>query len=81
MGLPFEEMAADFCKLLKRDRAWIEQVTHRTFVDVAEKGTEAAAVTAVEVGSAPMDPNRPFLYAIVDDETGMILFLGIFARP
>lgn len=90
MNRPFE-VTADFRAIYKLDPIFINRVIHKTFIDVAEKGTEAAAVTAVEmkVGSAPMEPerpfqfnaDRPFLYAIVDDETGLILFLGTFMGP
>jgi serpin B len=87
MKRPFE-INADFQAIYKLDPVFINRVIHKTFIDVAEKGTEAAAVTAVEmkVGSAPMEPerpfqfnaDRPFIYAIVDDETGLIIFLGTF---
>ncbi len=90
MTLPFEQHA-DFKAIFKSDTIWISRVLHKTFVDVAEKGTEAAAVTAIEmkVGSAPMEPEktfsfnavRPFLYSIIDDETGVILFLGCYDGP
>lgn len=90
MNRPFE-VTADFKAIYKLDPIFINRVIHKTFIDVAEKGTEAAAVTAVEVkvASAPMEPerpfqfnaDRPFLYAIVDDETGLILFLGTFMGP
>jgi len=77
------------------DRLYIDQVLHKGFIEVNEKGTEAAAVTAVMmVGSAlaPAPPtmipfiptvaaDRPFLYLIRDRETGSILFLGRMMEP
>lgn len=88
MTLPFESRA-DFGKILKGDPVWISRVIHKAFLDVGEKGTEAAAATAVEVKVASamaeseklfvFRADRPFIYSIVDDETGLILFLGIFA--
>ena len=67
-------------------------VQHEAFIDVDEKGTEAAAVTAVggfqKVSRSLDEPepiifraDRPFLYAIVDDLTGAILFLGEVTDP
>jgi serpin B len=61
----------------------ISRVIHKTYVEVNEKGTEAAAVTAVEmltsVGpSTPMNftVDRPFLFVIRERSTGIILFMG-----
>jgi serpin B len=66
----------------------IQSVLHKTFVDVNEKGTEAAAVTAIRMGitSAPPPPfvfvaDRPFFCAIVDDVTNTMLFTGWIADP
>lgn len=69
-------------------QAVISQVLHKTYIDVGEEGTEAAAVTEIGmvVGAAPgvhvekktfyMEVNRPFFYAIRDNRTGTILFMG-----
>jgi serpin B len=63
----------------------ISEVKHKTYVDVNEEGTEAAAVTSVGVSvtsvQIPDDPfmmevNKPFFFGIVDDVTGEILFTG-----
>jgi serine protease inhibitor len=66
-------------------------VLQKDFVEVNEKGTEAAAVTHVMVGAAmhqapPPPPfemivDRPFLFAICDDFTGTVVFLGAVADP
>jgi serpin B len=62
----------------------ISRVIHQTFVEVDEKGTEAAAATAVEVFSG-ISPdfigNKPFFFVIRDDRTGTILFMGKVADP
>jgi serpin B len=60
-------------------------------IEVVEESTEAAAVTAsdIRVGSAPSQPiepmefrvDRPFLYYIVDDQTGAVLFEGRIVEP
>ncbi len=71
-------------------RLKISQIVHRATIDVMEDGTEAAAATAVEfaVVSAPRPENpevfrvdRPFLFYIVDDATGAILFQGRIVDP
>jgi serine protease inhibitor len=88
----FDTSKANFTGMasVEPERLFLSSVGHKTFVEVNEEGTEAAAVTDVAVGvtSAPVQKetfeliaNRPFLYAIVDKQTGSILFLGAFGRP
>ncbi|OWA36983.1 hypothetical protein B9G55_02590 [Saccharibacillus sp. O16] len=70
---------------------YVSYVKQNTYLDVHEKGTEAAAVTiaAVEAGAAPTKPiqtftmklNRPFFFAITDRKTGLILFIGEVRNP
>lgn len=68
---------------------YISNIIHKTYLDLNEKGTEAAAVTSVEVRltSAPangpfrMTVDRPFLLAIRDDQTGALLFIGTITSP
>jgi serpin B len=63
---------------------YISAVIHKTYVDVDEEGTEAAAVTAVEMveyasnsaAPLPFTVNKPFLFAIRERSTGVILFMG-----
>ena len=65
---------------------WISKVIHKTFIEVDREGTRAAAVTAItldtcnaiEISNPPMyiTLDRPFVYAIVDNETGLPVFLG-----
>jgi len=65
----------------------ISKVIHKTFVEVNEEGTEAAAVTAVAmvlISPAPrfrMIVDRPFFCAIRDNETGALLFVGFVLNP
>ena len=67
----------------------ISEVKHKTFVEVDEKGTEAAAVTSVEMGVTSVDPNqpvvvkfnRPFVFAIREVTTGTIVFVGKVENP
>jgi serpin B len=66
-------------------------VLQKDFVEVNEKGTEAAAVTHVMLGAAlhqapPPPPfemivDRPFVFAICDDLTGTVVFLGAVVDP
>lgn len=91
-GMPcaFDDSCADFKKMIEQN-AMITRVLHKTFLEVNEKGTEAAAATAVEmsVTSAPMNPkppfemvcDRPFVVAIRDDKTDAILFVGAIVDP
>ena len=91
LGMPdaFDPDRADFSGMDDARDLHISHVLHKAFVLVDEKGTEAAAATAVimSVTSAPADEpvsftiDRPFLYLIRDDQTGMILFLGRVLNP
>ncbi len=72
--------AADFSNLGPGSLA-ISQVLHKTFIDVNEEGTEAAAVTAVIITRTSMPDSeirfsRPFVYLIAEKTTGSIIFLG-----
>jgi len=84
MHIPFS-VFADFSGISDFP-LFISQVIHKTFVEVSEEGTEAAAVTVVAmmVGSASSAPspiidyvvNKPFAFAIRENSTGVILFMG-----
>lgn len=69
---------------------FISDVMHKTFVELNEEGTEAAAATGVVmVKSAPIErppartftANRPFFYIIADERYGIPLFMGCFTAP
>ena len=65
----------------------IDDILHKTYIDLNKEGTEAAAVTAVLIkANGVYDPdrivkkvylNRPFVYSIIDTKTGLPLFLGV----
>jgi serpin B len=86
MGIAFDEGKANFssmAKVSKEKNLYISQVKHKTFVEVNEEGTEAAASTQVEFrtrGPAPvpfkMEVNRPFLFVIQEEESQNVLFVG-----
>ncbi len=80
---------ADFSNMTSASVA-INEVKHKTFVEVNEEGTEAAAVTSVGVAltsaQMPEEPfqmvvNRPFFCAIRDNQTGTVLFMGSLREP
>jgi serine protease inhibitor len=88
MGIAFEEGEADFSGMRPTPpELFINEVKHKTFVEVNEEGTEAAAVTSIEVGTTAMPEtfsmvlDRPFFFAITDDMTGTILFMGSVLEP
>ena len=90
MDVAFDPELADFSRMasLEFGNLYIEKVVHKTFVEVNEEGTEAAAATSVEVGvkSVPPPPisfsvDRPFFFAIRDNETKTVLFMGIVVEP
>jgi len=69
---------------------YVSNIKQKTFVEVNEEGTEAAAVTVVEIGVTSVGPgpapiqffaNRPFLYLIKEKSTGAILFIGRMDEP
>lgn len=80
---------ADFSKASDSSKLYISKVLQKGYIDVGEKGTEAAAVTAVMMdGAAPMQEkpkefiaDRPFVYAIADKKTGYIIFIGVVENP
>ena len=89
MTSAFDPSAADFSGMDGTGGLFISNVIHKAFIDVAEKGTEAAAATAVVMkdGSAgpPVDlyvrADHPFLYFLRDQPTGAILFMGRVLDP
>lgn len=90
MAVAFDPDRADFSRMTDGN-AFISEVRHKTFVDVNEQGTEAAAVTSVRIQkrSAVIDPeppfqmtvDRPFVFVIREQQTGAILFMGAITDP
>ena len=77
--------AADLSRMNDDPRLTVTMVKQNTFIDVNERGTEAAAVTTGEVGIVSMPPSfvadRPFVFAIRERTTNTLLFIGQVANP
>ncbi|MCI0493571.1 serpin family protein [candidate division KSB1 bacterium] len=88
MGIAFSDRA-DFTKMYAPGNLYISKVKHKSFLEVNEEGTEAAAATVVEMTltSAPEDPiivmdvNRPFVFVIRETKSQSILFVGKIVQP
>jgi serpin B len=80
---------ANFSQMAKSSNTiYISEVKHKALCEVNEEGTVAAAVTSVRMGitsAAPppfsMKVDRPFFFAIRDNQTGVILFMGSVTNP
>jgi serine protease inhibitor len=85
MAIAFDPCRADFSDMFGSTGFYIDDVRHKTFVEVNEEGTEAAAATSVGIGLTSARPSivvdRPFLFAIRERLTGTILFLGKILDP
>jgi serpin B len=89
MPLAFDRAKADFSGMTAKPDLYITHVFHKAFVKIDEKGTEAAAATAVVMGprGAPaaqpehFDADHPFLFLLRDTRSGAVLFIGRVADP
>lgn len=94
LEIAFDPQRADFTGLANprdpRERLRLSNVYHKVFVRVDERGTEAAAATAVTMdraGGPPPSPprqftvDRPFLFLVRDNASGLVLFLGRVVDP
>jgi serpin B len=89
MRQAFQGDVADFTRMSRDagNHLYISKVKQKSFVDVHEEGTEAAAVTSVEIrvtcacGPQVIRIDRPFVFAIRERLSGTILFLGKIVRP
>ncbi len=82
MNVPFTDQA-DFTRMSTRGRElFISLIRQKTFVDINEEGTEAAAVTATGISltsapvTVPMRVDRPFVFVIRERLSGTVLFMG-----
>ena len=86
MGIAFSGQA-DFTRINKGGNLFISEVKHKSFVEVNEEGTEAAAATSVEISRTSVGSgfvfraDRPFVFAIREKNSGSILFIGKIVDP
>lgn len=80
--------SADFSGMDGTQDLYVQKAFHQAFVEVNEEGTEAAAATGVAMGlkSIQMDfevfrADRPFLFLIIENKTGLVLFIGRMENP
>jgi serine protease inhibitor len=88
MEIAFNSEEADFTGMYGPGGIWIGRIIHKTFLEVDEEGTEAAAATAVAMtmgmgggGYPTIRIDRPFLFAIRENHSGTILFIGKIVDP
>lgn len=92
MELAFLPDQANFSNMftsIEDKGAYIDEIYHKTFIDVNEEGTEAAGATSVSIEETAaiiqdtfqMDINRPFLFTITNTEENIILFMGSIEQP
>lgn len=87
MGIAFTD-DADFSNISDQYDLLINDVTHQSFIETNEEGTEAAAATVVEIGLTSMPPaslvykmDHPFMYIIRETTTNSIIFMGRVSDP
>jgi len=87
MGIAFSD-GADLSNITDQYDLLINEVTHQTFIETNEEGTEAAAATVVDIGLTSMPPaalvfkmDHPFVYIIREITTNSIIFMGRVADP
>lgn len=82
---------ADLSRMLKsQTKVHAEEIIHKTYLDLNEEGTEAAAVTGLKITPKSIDRStsnfnmqldRPFVFCIANKESGAIIFMGIVTDP
>jgi len=91
MRKAFLDFEANFSNMNATAQLFISEVKHKSFIEMNEEGTEAAAVTSVGIDFTTIDEkgeidftmnmNRPFIYAIQDINTNTLLFVGLLNVP
>ena len=81
----FDEKKADLSGISKKTQLHVDEIYHKAFLSVDEKGTEAAASTAVvsvlEMAAKTFTCDHPFGFMIVENKYGSVLFEGMVADP
>lgn len=89
MEVAFNPGMADFSRINPNAALFISKVLHKTFIQVDEEGTEAAAVTIVQIKNTSAGPDntffmrldRPFVFVINEKNTEAIMFVGKIMKP
>lgn len=87
MGIIFSSSTADFTNIAEKQNPCVSQVLHKSYIEVNEEGTEAAAVTVVVMVGAAVSKtvdftvDRPFFFCIRDNQNNVILFMGHVVDP
>ena len=92
MAEAFDAARADFSQIAKANsgnKPFISEVKHKSWCEVNEEGTVAAAATSVGVLTSIQQPrekfvmkvDHPFFFAIRDNQTGVVLFMGSVTNP
>jgi len=87
MGVAFDDQEADFTGMYGPGGIFIDRIIHKTFLEIDEEGTEAAAATVVAMsltsigGDFTIRVNRPFIFTIKENHSGTILFMGKIVEP
>ncbi|XP_047107719.1 serpin B4-like isoform X2 [Schistocerca piceifrons] len=87
----FDDYAANFTGITDEERLKVDKVLHKAFVEVNEKGTEAAASTVLVAVPASLQiggpqpiifkADHPFVFLILDQQTKTVLFAGRYVDP
>jgi serine protease inhibitor len=91
MGIAFDPLRADLTRISAMGGLYVSYVLHKTYVDVDEEGTEAAAATVIGIEIGAVYPGRPeinvmridhpFIFVIREHQSGTILFIGKIVNP
>ncbi|MDX1962159.1 MAG: serpin family protein [Pirellulales bacterium] len=89
MSAPFDQEQADYSGMTPRppEGLWVQSIMHQAEVEFDEEGTTAKAVTVMGYAGAIVEepPSfrayHPFLFLIMDQHSGLILFMGRFTDP
>ncbi len=92
MQKAFNSLQSDFTNISDDRDLFISSVVHKSFIDVNEIGTEAAAVTSITFTTTSIGPgdqvqkiyftvDKPFVFAITEKDTDAILFIGEVQNP
>jgi serpin B len=89
MSAAFDPETADFSGIVEDESFCISELLHKTYISVNEQGTKAGSVTIESTSGSASDANntkkvylnRPFIFAIVEDQTDLPIFIGTFSSP